>query len=110
MRKTKQGNNRLLKKIIAVDDLINDSTTVGGIILSAKFGKKKATIDSKGNILINVSISRSENLKTDLNTVEHWANRPIVISMEYEQVNDNLLPVIVPLIKSARLTPTYSTS
>lgn len=85
MHKTKKGINRLLKKITEVDDLISELTTVGGVILKAKFGNKRATIDSMGNILINVTISRCENLKVDLKTMANWANSPITIAMEHGQ-------------------------
>jgi hypothetical protein len=94
MNKTKRGINRLLKKIIEVDDLISESATVGGIILHARFGNKRATIDSMGNILANVSISISENLKADLANVAQWVNSPITIAMEYRRCKGVLLPVI----------------
>ena len=102
MHKTKRGLNRLMKKIIEVDDLISRLATEGEITLSAKFGNKRATIDSMGNILINVSISSCENSKVDLETAAHWANIPITIAMESGQCKYVPPPVIVPLIKSAQ--------
>ena len=82
MHKTKRGLNRLIRKIIEVDDLISRSATAEGIVLNARFCNKRATIDSVGNILANVSISQSENPKVDLETVAYLASRPITIAME----------------------------
>jgi hypothetical protein len=97
MHTTKRGLNRLIKKIMEVDGLISRSATVGGIILSAKFAYKRATIDSMGNIIINVSMSQCENPRVDLETAAQWVNRPITIAMECGQCKDVLPPIIVPL-------------
>jgi hypothetical protein len=82
VHKTKRGLNRLIKDIIEMDDLISGSATAEGIVLNARFCHKRAAIDSMGNILINVSISQSENPKVDLGTAAYWASRPITIAME----------------------------
>jgi hypothetical protein len=82
MHTTKRGLNRLIKDIIEMDDLISGSATAEGIVLNARFCNKRATIDSVGNILINVSISQNENPKVDLETAAYWASRPITIAME----------------------------
>jgi hypothetical protein len=82
VHKTERGLNRLIKDILEMDDLIRGSAGAEGIVLNARFCHERATVDSMGNVHINVSITQSENPKVDLETAAYWASRPITIAME----------------------------
>jgi len=92
-----------MKNLIEADDLISGLATVGGIILSARFGDKRATRDAMGNISINVSISGSENPGFNLKSIARWANRPITIAMENGQGEGVTLPLMAPLATSVQM-------